>query len=170
LSIRPKRISKRLVATAVAVAVGASTFALSSPTSAAQVVEKSRVFGADRYATAANVALATFPVGGTKHVILASGEDYADGLVSAGLSSAAKNLTGGGNGAPVLLTRKDSLPQVTLNAIATLTGGTGSGTVHIVGGTAAVSQGANVFPMSGLFVAPKPHSKQYSPSYLPSYR
>jgi putative cell wall-binding protein len=137
LSIRQKRLSKRLIAAAVAVAVGASTFAISSPASAAQTVTKSRVFGADRYETAAKVALATFPSG--KHVILASGEDYADGLVAAGLSSAAKQLAGGGNGAPVLLTRKDSLPAATLNAIATITGGTGA-TVHIVGGTAAVGQ------------------------------
>jgi putative cell wall-binding protein len=120
-----------LVAALATAGIAASTFAITTPAGAAQVVTESRVAGADRYATAAAVALATFP-GGSNNIILASGENFPDGLAASGLAGFAN--------APVVLTRTDSLPTATAGAIATLDGlVAGAATVHIIGGDAAVS-------------------------------
>jgi minor extracellular serine protease Vpr len=102
-----------------------------SPAGSAVNVETERFAGADRYATAALAALDSFP-GGSNNIIVASGENFPDGLAAAYLSGAAN--------APVLLTARDSLPAATANAIGTLDGlVAGDATVHIVGGPAAVS-------------------------------
>lgn len=130
MSIRTLRNSKRWVAAAAAVAIGLSGVAISNPASATQNVVESRVGGLDRYATAAQVALATFAAP-NPNVILASGENFPDGLAAAGLAGAAN--------APVLLTRSDSLPAVTANAMAAIFGASAIKTVHIMGGEAAVS-------------------------------
>jgi putative cell wall-binding protein len=131
LSIRTKRSSKRLVAALATAGIAASTLAITTPAGAAQTVTESRVFGADRYGTAAAVALATFP-GGSNNIILASGTNFPDGLAAAGLAGVAN--------APILLTSPDSLPAATASAIGTLDAGVaGAATIHIIGGEAAVS-------------------------------
>ncbi len=81
--------------------------------------------------TAAQAALAAYP-GGANNIILASGENFPDGLAAAYLSGAV--------GAPVLLTARDALPSSTANAIGTIDALlAGDATVHVVGGNAAVS-------------------------------
>jgi putative cell wall-binding protein len=131
LSIRTQRTSKRIVAAIAAAGIAATTVAITSPASAAQTVTESRVFGADRYATAAAVATATF-TGGSNNIILASGENFPDGLAASGLAGFAN--------APVLLTTTNALPASTAGAIATLDGlAAGAATIHIIGGEAAVS-------------------------------
>jgi putative cell wall-binding protein len=93
-------------------------------------VVESRVGGLDRYATAAQVAQATFPAPNA-NIILASGLNFPDGLAAAGLAGAAN--------APVLLTDPNTLPGVTQNAMAAVFGTSANKTVHIVGGESAVS-------------------------------
>ena len=101
-----------------------------TPTSASQAVVEDRVSGLDRYATAALVAQATFAAP-NPNIILVSGENFPDGLASAGLAGAAN--------APILLTTPNVLPAVTANAMAALFGASVTKTVHIIGGTSAVS-------------------------------
>src|SRR5690349_5166352 len=67
--------------TTTAPPAGAPTTALASPRSAVQPTT-SRVFGADRYATAAAVSTATFPAGAPV-AYLATGADYPDALTAA---------------------------------------------------------------------------------------
>jgi putative cell wall-binding protein len=131
LSIRTQRSSARIGAATIVAALLASLFAFIAPADAAQVVTVSRTSGADRYATAAAVALADFPAAErpVANVILASGENFPDGLAAASLAGAAN--------APVLLTQTNALPAATAAALAQLQ----PTTVHIVGGTAAVSAG-----------------------------
>gem|GEM_PF-1338641 len=90
-----------------------------------------RVFGPDRYATAAESAEMAFPGWeGVTHVVLTSGEDASqvDALAGAGLA--------GAYGAPLLLTRHTALPAVTAAALSAMPDGVA---VHIVGGTGVVS-------------------------------
>lgn len=75
MSIRTQRSSTRFGVAAIAVALVAALFAFASPAGAAQNVTELRISGADRYATAANVAQATFSAPQT-NVILASGENF----------------------------------------------------------------------------------------------
>lgn len=83
-----------------------------------------RISGRDRYATAAEVA-AEFPSQDT--VLLATGENFPD-AISAGAVGALL-------GAPILLTRHDSIPSTTSDALSELA----PQTVVILGGEAAVS-------------------------------
>jgi putative cell wall-binding protein len=101
-----------------------------TPASATQDVVEHRIAGPDRYATAALVAQATFTAP-NPNIILVSGQNFPDGLSAAGLSGAAN--------APILLTPTNSLPVPTISAMAALFGASATKTVHILGGTAAVS-------------------------------
>jgi putative cell wall-binding protein len=83
-----------------------------------------RVFGADRFATAAAVAKATFPSAGAAY--LARGDDFADAL--------AANYLAGHGSVPVLLSSRTAVPQVTLDALSSL----GVTSVRLLGGTAAL--------------------------------
>lgn len=83
-----------------------------------------RVHGPDRYATAAEVALAIEPSG---LVFVASGENFPDAL--------AVGPVAGLDGGAVLLTRPDDLPDVTADALSRLE----PRLVAVVGGTASVS-------------------------------
>lgn len=130
-----KRISAGLVASAV-LASGLAALGASSA-GAAQTVTVTRLSGANRYATAANVATNTYQPAGTvgaigarprANLILASGENFPDGLAAAGLAGAVDS--------PILLTGKDSLPVETSNAIAVL----GGSVIHVMGGTGVISQ------------------------------
>ncbi len=84
-----------------------------------------RIGGADRYATAAAVSAATFAPG-TPLVYLATGAAFPDAL--AGGVAAARN------GAPVLLTKRDSLPATTEAELRRL----GPSRVIVLGGAGAV--------------------------------
>lgn len=87
--------------------------------------EVTRVAGADRYATAAAAAQAWSPGVGTVYVVGAAG--YQDAALA---SSRA-----GAQGGPVLLTRKDAAPAVTLQALQRLQ----PNRVVVVGGWSVVS-------------------------------
>ncbi|MDI6713370.1 MAG: cell wall-binding repeat-containing protein, partial [Anaerosomatales bacterium] len=91
-------------------------------------VPLARLGGADRYATAAAIARAAFPSGCTTAVVV-TGEQFPDAL-------AASSLAGAVDG-PVLLARRDSVPDALASALAT--GALGVRDVIIVGGTGAVS-------------------------------
>ena len=85
-----------------------------------------RLSGANRYETAAEVAVETFP-GGVSDVVLATGENFPDALAAAGIA--------GDVTAPVLLTDSEHLSPETEDALETLA----PDTVHIAGGIAAVA-------------------------------
>jgi len=90
-----------------------------------------RVFGPDRYVTAAESAAVAFPGWeSVSHVVITSGEDdsQVDALSGAGLAGAYQ--------APLLLTRRASLPPVTKAALEAMPSGV---IVHIIGGNAAVT-------------------------------
>lgn len=86
-----------------------------------------RLAGADRYATAAAVALDRWRADGPSDVVLASGLDPADALAGAFVS--------GLHSSPVLLTAPAALPDATLTALRELA----PTRVHVLGGTASVS-------------------------------
>jgi putative cell wall-binding protein len=85
-----------------------------------------RLAGANRYATAADVSSTIFATANLG-VFLATGEDFPDALVAAAAA--------GHYNAPVLLTRHDHAPQVTLDELARLH----PPRIYIVGGPAAIS-------------------------------
>lgn len=85
-----------------------------------------RLWGADRFATAAAIASDTFP-SGSDTVVLTNGFNYPDAVAAV---PAAAKMT-----APLLLTLTESLPSTTATAITAL----GASRVVILGGTAAVS-------------------------------
>ncbi|MBU3717280.1 MAG: hypothetical protein FGM45_03125 [Actinobacteria bacterium] len=85
-----------------------------------------RVAGDDRYGTAAAL-LAYYPQQNVSTVVLVSGESFADSLSASPLAAKL--------GAPLLLTRSGSLPDVTRRAIQRLQ----PNTIVIVGGLAAIS-------------------------------
>ena len=87
-----------------------------------------RLGGTDRYDTARLIALDAFPTGAST-VIVTTGLNYPDGLAAGPL--------GASLGAPVLLTRPDSLVPATIDALADLK----PGTILVVGGESAVSAG-----------------------------
>jgi hypothetical protein len=89
-------------------------------------LETERVFGANRIATAAEIALDTYPEG-TDTVVVAFGFDYADALAGAPLAAA--------EDAPILLSERTRLSPATAAAIDDL----GASRVVLLGGTAALS-------------------------------
>ncbi len=98
-----------------------------------------RLAGDDRYETAVAVALDRFDPDDVDTVYLATGLDFPDALAGVPLAAI--------EGAPILLTRPDALPDVVADAIETL----GPTTVVALGGTAAVS--AAVLEAAGDLVA-----------------
>jgi putative cell wall-binding protein len=96
-----------------------------------------RIAGADRYETMKKIVKATYNTSGDNYyvasvAVLASGENYPDALAANGLAGALN----GGQGAPVLLTKKGSLSSEAKELLKNLQ----VQTVYIMGGTAAVSQ------------------------------
>ncbi|MCS5715798.1 cell wall-binding repeat-containing protein [Herbiconiux sp. CPCC 205716] len=87
-----------------------------------------RVGGADRFATAASVALAGHPKG-AEAVFVASGESFPDALAAGPIAAQMS--------APVLLTRKSELPESARTALQMLR----PTRVVVIGGEAAVSEG-----------------------------
>lgn len=86
-----------------------------------------RLSGSDRYDTAATISLVGWDT--AEAVFLARGDDYADALAGVPLAYALE--------APMLLTQKNRLPDVTKEEILRLQ----ATSVYILGGTGAVSQG-----------------------------
>ena len=84
-----------------------------------------RIAGADRYETAVRISAAAFE-DGAEVVVLASGESFPDGLAAGPLAAL--------NEAPVLLTAKDALPEITVDELERLE----PVEVLVVGGPAAV--------------------------------
>gem|GEM_PF-6449940 len=90
-----------------------------------------RASGADRYATAIAASVEAFPDDSVTDVVIASGEGFPDALAASGLAGAVNS--------PVLLTRSSSLPSGLVAELTRL----GADTVHIAGGTSAVSAGVS---------------------------
>ncbi|MBF5082550.1 cell wall-binding repeat-containing protein [Quadrisphaera sp. INWT6] len=88
-----------------------------------------RLQGASRYDTAAQVAQTHFASSPDREVYVASGEGFADAL-SAGAASASR-------GVPLLLTTRDGLPAETVTALQALA----PSRITVVGGTSVVSPG-----------------------------
>ncbi len=84
-----------------------------------------RVWGADRYATAAAVSADRFPTAAT--VFVATGLDFPDALAGAAAAGAA--------GSPVLLVGRDTIPSATRNEITRLS----PTDIVVLGGSAVVS-------------------------------
>lgn len=116
----------RLLGGAALGALAAGALVPATSVGAATDVEVDRLAGDDRFETAAIVANAGFASGATD-VILVNGQAFSDALAGSALAGTVD--------APVLLTEADALPAATSGAIE----GLGVGTVHILGGTAAVS-------------------------------
>lgn len=92
-------------------------------------MEVIRLSGKDRYETAIKTSEYTFKEG-SKYVVVATGENFIDGLVGGSLTAQVE--------APLLLVRKDSISMDTLNEIKRLN----PEEVIILGGQAAVSEKA----------------------------
>lgn len=132
--LRRRSLPRRLLtATTAAALVVSGTVAASASTgdheaspAVASGLTLQRWAGSDRYATAEALAGAAFP-GGATTVVLASGENFPDGLVASYLAGAVH--------APVLLTATEDLPAPTRDALLALH----AASVDVVGGPAAVS-------------------------------
>lgn len=124
---RTGRLRRAGVAAVAALTGLAGTALTAGPARADADFAFTRLFGADRYGTAAAIATGSFPEGADT-VILATGETFPDALVG--------NYLAGVEGAPILLTTRDALPEVTADAIEDL----GAARVVILGGVAAVSE------------------------------
>jgi len=99
-----------------------------------------RIAGADRYATAAMIAQSKF-LEANPNAVIASGQNFPDALSAAGLA--------GSLYAPLLLVRKDSIPQVAFDTLTKLQ----TKYVWIIGGTPSVSAGVeNALKAKGLIV------------------
>ena len=90
-------------------------------------VKTTSLAGKNRYSTAVLVSQSAFP-SGADTVIIASGESYADALVSAPLANAYK--------APILLTSKDIITETTLAEIKRL----GAKNAYLIGGEGVISK------------------------------
>ena len=122
------RLRTRFAAALIALAIALALAAAPAPATAQDddfTPEVVRLDGADRYATAAAIAAATFD--DADDVLLASGENYPDALAASALAGVVD--------APLLLTRTARLPAATADAIEALA----PDTVHLLGGSAAVS-------------------------------
>ena len=101
----------------------------------------SRIFGADRYATAAALSLSGFP-GGATTAFVATGADYPDAL--------AGGATAGHLSSPLLLVRKDVIPSATATELDRLN----PAQIVVLGGTGVISesvrQGLEAYASSGV--------------------
>lgn len=97
------------------------------PAAAGHDVTPARIGGDTRYGTAAEIALEKYP-DGSAEVIVAHGENYPDALAGAPVAAEL--------GAPILLTRRDEVPDSTMSALSELD----PDHVTILGGPVAVSE------------------------------
>lgn len=105
-----------------------------------------RLAAADRYATACEIWKNTLPEASTASAVIATGANFPDALAASALAGAVDG--------PLLLVKKDSVPQEVLDTLAHL----GVNGIYIVGGTAGVSsaveatlesEGYNVIRIAG---------------------
>ncbi|KAA8669561.1 cell wall-binding repeat-containing protein [Clostridium sp. HV4-5-A1G] len=118
--------STKALASAALMSLVLTTALSAGPVKAAQG-KVTRVSGADRYATASQVATTNWE-SGSDSVVLVSGEGYADAVSASAL---AKKL-----GAPILLTEPGSLNADAQKALDTLK----PKNVYVIGGNASISQ------------------------------
>ncbi|WP_051254738.1 cell wall-binding repeat-containing protein [Halobacillus kuroshimensis] len=85
-----------------------------------------RIGGSDRYETAALIAESLNSDSG--EAVIATGRNYPDALAAAPYAAR--------QGVPILLTRPESVPEVTLKAL------TNTATAHVIGGTGVISEEA----------------------------
>jgi putative cell wall-binding protein len=95
-----------------------------------------RIAGADRYETMRKIVEASYKIGGDYYwqanvAVVASGDNFPDALAANGLAGALN----GGDGAPVILTKKGALSAEAKTLLKKLS----VQTVYIMGGTAAIS-------------------------------
>lgn len=122
--------SLRRALTALLVSAFAATMVVvAAPAQATADFDFDRIFGNDRYATAAQIALDAFPNGASAAVI-ATGENFPDAL-------AGSFLAGRDTGFPILLVQKDSVPAATSQALEEL----GVEAIALLGGPGAISAG-----------------------------
>lgn len=113
------------------------------------VPQVTRLYGADRYETAATASRAAFASAST--VVIASGETYPDALSASGLAGALD--------APLLLTGRDSLPAATLREIKRL----GATKAVLVGGATVIGSGVRAaLASAGLSVQPVSGADRYA--------
>jgi putative cell wall-binding protein len=122
-------ISPRRVIGAVATLLIAGSVVAAPTATSKEGFALERIAGQNRYETAAAIAAEAFP-DGSDVAVLASGVAFPDALAGSFLAGRF------GNGAPVLLTTKDALPDATKTALDDL----GVETVYVLGGTGAVSE------------------------------
>lgn len=112
---------------AFAVAVAAVVIAgTSAGPAGATHVDADRLFGADRFETAAEVVREVVDVNAAPAVVVANGLGFADALAGAAL------------GAPIVLTRPDALPAPSAAVLAEVTDA--STVTFVLGGSSAVSE------------------------------
>jgi len=140
MRVQRRRRPYRLVATAVALALGAATLSVapaieaeadivycnSMPRPVQNTVE--RIAGADRYATAVAVSKAGFAPRAC-NIYIASGTGYADALAGAARASRMEE-------SPVLLVKPNSIPAAVVAEIKRLR----PSAIHVLGGSGAVSE------------------------------
>ncbi|MBN2839704.1 MAG: cell wall-binding repeat-containing protein [Coriobacteriia bacterium] len=101
-----------------------------------------RISGDDRYETSAEIARTRF--GAATNAVLATGEDFPDALCASALAGALD--------APLLLTRKDTVPASITSALTEL----GVENVWIVGGTGVISTAVDTqLTTAGMTVMPR---------------
>jgi putative cell wall-binding protein len=122
----PVPVSAWIVAIAAAALAMALLPAPATGQEADDQVTSSRLAGADRFATAASIAAATFETADV--AILATGERFPDAL--------AASYAAGSEDGPVLLTTRADLPPATLDALRALQ----VGTVVLIGGAEAIGE------------------------------
>lgn len=120
---------RRALTALVVSALAAAMFVVAPPAQATADFEFDRIFGNDRYATAAQIALDAFP-NGAEAAVIATGENFPDAL-------AGSFLAGRDTGFPILLVQKDSVPAATSQALEEL----GVQAIALLGGTGAISAG-----------------------------
>ncbi len=108
-----------------------------------------RIAGADRYETAANIAK---KMGDYQAVVVASGENFPDALA---VTAFAKSVN-----APVILTRRDSLPSVSKEAIQK------ARDIYIIGGEGAVSKRVENQILGKEEPTPKPNPQPEKPELV----
>ncbi len=130
MSNQRKRVAKRLASGLLAGALALGGLAISGGTASAVTPASpstNRLGGSDRYAT--SVALANAYAAAPTHVVVASGESWADGLAASAYASL--------KSAPILLVGQNTLPGAVRDYF--LVKNTSITGVTIIGGTAAVS-------------------------------
>ena len=100
-----------------------------------------RIAGSNRYGTAKELVLKEFP-GGAREVILVSGANFPDALAATGYAASLN----GGAGGPILITKTETLPSQTKEALKALK----AEKVTIIGGEPAVGAAVEKTLKSGM--------------------